>query len=1256
MKRPFDPTANTEILQQYLTQQAQYQRLTAVSNRAVDQAPVAPTTPYHPLAPYTIADARTFFGREWEIEKLLTVVYKQPATLLSGPSGSGKTSLIQAGLLPHLDPAQWEVIHVRLTERPFDALAQALLHFSSTTLPDTEAAQFANALQGNSVSLGSTVQQLAQERGTQKRRWLFIVDQLETLFAPEIEEAIAVAFLKQLFELTTNHSSTTLLLALRSHAFGPALAHESLATLIHKHHLPLMAVLPKSVPILIEQPAEQFDVVYEENLAQRIISDFAQDEMSLPLLQIVLAKLWEGRDNGRLTHQIYEQLGTVKGILYDHVTESVTQLNHTQQTAARTLIQALAADPEPLILNTLPSTIYTTVLKLTEQRILVTTADRLGQPIAKLAHTAFVKRKPTATLKKQKPPSPKPPSPKPLSPSPAPSTAKPLAGHRAEIELDIERQESAVLNNLRRDNLRLSRFANVLSVLLAVVLIFLLWVSFSTVLGNSSPADLNQLAAAQATLEVQAAQAAIGEAEKQAALDNSTETMTEMENQLRDMAARELAARALALQPNQALQLIYDEATNNLAAGNQPHSAIVGALYQLLLQPASSGLLAGHENWVTAVSFSPDGRFLVTASGDGTAKLWQTNGRLVATLTGHTDWVNTAVFHSNGQQILTAGEDGTAQLWDLEGNDLGIFAGSGAPLQTAVFNSDGSAILTADTEGAARLWDAQGNLVAILPHETAVTAAAFSPDNGQLVTASSDGLVLLWDSQGNPLATLTGHQEQVNDIAFRTDSDTFATVSNDNTLRLWSRDGGSLGIVAGHSDAVWQATFAPSGSNMLTSSADGTARLWNEDGDVLTIFTHEGWVADAIFAADGEHILTASADGLARLWQTDGTLLAAFAGHEAGLTAVSLDATSTQFATASRDGTARVWSLAEENRTVFAQHDEWITVTTISPSGNFIATASRDGLVQLWDRNGTPLSTLAGHQAAITSVVFSANEQQLLTASRDGSAQLWTRDGTLVATLEGHRDVVETAVFSPDGNQILTASSDHTANLWDSGGNLLATLLGHTAPLSQGAFSPDGSQIVTVSQDATARLWTNTGELQATLIDHIDAITRVAFSPNGSHFATASRDGTAKLWNQAGEVEATFIGHSDWVNSIAFSPDGNHLLTASNDGTARLWQLDGTPLAILETASETVSQARFNMDGSFIVTVGRDSGIQLWDGKGNFLLTLTGHEDVVQTAVFSPTNDTSYLLSGSRDGSVRRWSLFPDLATALAEAEKRLTP
>jgi WD40 repeat protein len=110
---------------------------------------------------------------------------------------------------------------------------------------------------------------------------------------------------------------------------------------------------------------------------------------------------------------------------------------------------------------------------------------------------------------------------------------------------------------------------------------------------------------------------------------------------------------------------------------------------------------------MSSAAFSPDGKYILTASGDGTAQLWGVEtGEEERQFIGHIGLIWTATFSPDGKYVATASEDGTARLWDTQtGQELRRFIGHTAGVENVAFSPDGKYILTGSDDGTARLWD-----------------------------------------------------------------------------------------------------------------------------------------------------------------------------------------------------------------------------------------------------------------------------------------------------------------------------------------------------------------------------------------------------------------------------------------------------------------------------------------------------------------------------------------------------------------------
>jgi energy-coupling factor transporter ATP-binding protein EcfA2 len=271
--------------------------------------------PYRGLLAFGEEDARFFFGRDREVQRLLEKLKSSRLVAVLGPSGSGKSSLVRAGLVPELragalaDGERWQVLVLRPGAAPLTALAAQL-----ATLQPGRAMQATLDELGRDVRSLHLCVELALADRPRDQRVLVVVDQLEEVFTLCRDERERSQLLSTLaYAASVPGGRTVVVLALRADFYVRCADYPDLAQLIGARQMLVGPMGADELRQAIEEPARRVGLELEEGLSDTILADVSAEPGALPLLEHALLELWERRRGGMLTLEGYREAGRRTG-------------------------------------------------------------------------------------------------------------------------------------------------------------------------------------------------------------------------------------------------------------------------------------------------------------------------------------------------------------------------------------------------------------------------------------------------------------------------------------------------------------------------------------------------------------------------------------------------------------------------------------------------------------------------------------------------------------------------------------------------------------------------------------------------------------------------------------------------------------------------------------------------------------------------------------------------------------------------------
>ena len=739
----------------------------------------------------------------------------------------------------------------------------------------------------------------------------------------------------------------------------------------------------------------------------------------------------------------------------------------------------------------------------------------------------------------------------------------------------------------------------------------------------------------------------------------------------------------------------------------EPNVHTRSALYDALVSAYEQAAFLGHRGPLTAVDLSADEQLVLTASEDGSARVWTRSGEPRRVLAG-TQPVLDALFLPTGDVLTVSKDKGDAvelEVWsDLDPTSL---AKGIPPDAYQVSRKRDRILINAGDEWT--LWSAKGKKSKSL----SALQAQFSP-SGQVVAFQDEkGWALLGPKSS--ATTRLKDSALASRVVFDPAADRVVALERSDAT-VYDFKGKVLARLP-HQAPIEAAAISAKNGEILTASGP-SFRVWSPEGEQRFELPKNGTANHVFISKDGGMACALTKGKDITMWSTSRwepyskTTLAKDATH------LHTDNTAGWTTAFHEDGTYSFFDIDMRQRHPFGDA-RTISITKWDPRQRWNLNGTDDGRMSLINLESRNPIALHGHSKPVVDACFSLRERMVVTASADGTARMWALKQRGSPVLGRHSGSVYGGWFASDDRVVTFSSSDWA--IWDVGtgrriahksfrrrvawwahaqdrfavvceGETIARpfdvkgtalpKLDHDGEVNGVEFSVKGDKVLTWSKRGKdMRIFNKKGKLVGALT-HDKPILGACFGRTNDRIVTIGPSKTVRVYTSRGKVKSEWRlpesaarvltvdegkiivtptrdqkhirffdergkeqAHieSEGLTSLAYDAATKRVVTGSNDKTAKLWAFDGTLLASMDV---NVTHVSFLPGGKRLATAAGNQ-VHLWDLQGKLLATLRSHWEPVAYVCHAP--DGAWLLSCGKDRTARIWPATDD---ALAEVAR----
>lgn len=677
----------------------------------------------------------------------------------------------------------------------------------------------------------------------------------------------------------------------------------------------------------------------------------------------------------------------------------------------------------------------------------------------------------------------------------------------------------------------------------------------------------------------------------------------------------------------------------------------------------------------TAITVSPDGKWLAAAGVDNTIRVYQTaDGQVTKTFAGHAAPVTGVEFTADGTKLFSASKDKTVRAWNLaDGQPAGQLE-TPAEITSLLLAADGKRAYTGHADNIVRGWNvpfeapkpAEGDkpaepvkpVVQMNGHGGPVTVLAHVPAQPQIASASADATWRVWDINNGSQVRAANHGGPITALSVKSDGQ-FVVTAGANIGKLFKIDGQQVAELKGNPTAQRGVTILTEDDAVMKSRigiADAgfkAAEKNFKEREEQTKKATEAKAAAEKVKGEADAKLKTAQDAVAAAK----TELAAKADDEAlkkkvadAEAAANKELEAAKKAMETFDASVKALAQAEKGQ---QSADEQQKVAKQAHEAEVAVGKAAE------EKLNAAKAALPMQEKPVRTVIFTADGKAAVTAGDDGIIRTWdAKTGKPLDEFPGHAAPVNFLATGPD-RLLVSLSEDKTAILWD--GNpqwQFAGVIGPNAaaPLDLGpspfvnrvlslAFSRDGKLLATgggdPSRSGEVLLWdVGTKAFVKALPDaHSDTVFGLEFSRDGKWLVSGAADKFVKVHEvETGKLVRSFEGHTHHVLGVSFKADMYRIASAGADNAIKIWNVEtGEQHRTIQNYSKQVTSIHFIGVGDNIISGSGDKTVKMHranDG-GNYR-GFGGPTDFVYSVVCA--RDESVVVAGGEDGVLRVWN------------------